>query len=387
MGKNIDKNNDVEMVFGDKIIIAGVDPNLNPSTRKDDAGRSTSETAITGSLGNTKIEKTNPVYTECDNNSDRPGGNINIVGMNGVKIEAGSGGIDLISAGNITMMPGGGICNVAATESFGCISKNVSIASTEGTNIAGGNLSVESQASSFANNVAMNGNAKINGGCFINGEAFIPHMTTQKQDNFTEPCEECEGFINPSQTFVLIPGDKTLLDASVNPMSLYLNLEFDATALIKIVTDIASAVVSGGTYNPPGPVISLPIKPLLSHIISKGMLNTAGVAVPTLKTNLIAVQPALKKCFVDTDSAADFTLPGHRHMYSGPSCTYTKSTAALYEEAKAVENTDLVKHKPNQICGTKDAFDAVVKDMEEAPKKFMNNLKDKIVEELEKPIF
>ena len=205
MGKNIDKNNDVEMVFGDKIIIAGVDPNLNPSTRKDDAGRSTSETAITGSLGNTKIEKTNPVYTECDNNSDRPGGNINIVGMNGVKIEAGSGGIDLISAGNITMMPGGGICNVAATESFGCISKNVSIASTEGTNIAGGNLSVESQASSFANNVAMNGNAKINGGCFINGEAFIPHMTTQKQDNFTEPCEECEGFINPSQTFVLIP--------------------------------------------------------------------------------------------------------------------------------------------------------------------------------------
>lgn len=91
MGKNIDKNNDIELVFGDKVIIAGVDPNLNPCTRKDNAGRSIKQTTVTDSLGNVEIEKPMPVVAECDNASDRPGGMLNLVGMNGVRIEAGSG--------------------------------------------------------------------------------------------------------------------------------------------------------------------------------------------------------------------------------------------------------------------------------------------------------
>ena len=51
----------------------------------------------------------------------------------------------------------------------------------------------------------MQGNAKISGGCFINGEAFIPHMTTQRQENYTEDSGDCSGFINPLQTFILLP--------------------------------------------------------------------------------------------------------------------------------------------------------------------------------------
>lgn len=91
MGKNIDKNNDVEIVFGDKVIIAGVDPNLNPCVRKDEAGRNTTVTAATESLGDVPVDKAVPVTTECDNASDRPTGMLNLVGMNGVKIDAGAG--------------------------------------------------------------------------------------------------------------------------------------------------------------------------------------------------------------------------------------------------------------------------------------------------------
>lgn len=367
MGKNIDKNDDIEMIFGNKVIIAGVDPNLNPATRRDNAGRSVKQTTVSGSMGNVEIEKPQAVLTECDNSSDRIGGNVNIVGMNGVKIEAGSGGIDLISAGNITMMPGGGICNVAATESFGCISKNISIASTEGTNIAGGNLSVESQASSFANNVAMNGNAKINGGCFINGEAFIPHMTTQRQENYTEACGECSGFINPLQTFVLLPGDRTLVQAAVGgPDGIYLPLEFDTESIVAFVVRVVQMVLKGGAITDPS--IPLPVKPMLVHILSKGMLNQLGMIVPSLKVVLIKEHPELAKGFALLDSEADFNIPGHRHKFIGPACSYTDSTADLYEEAKAVEDGSLVKHKPCEANGGKGAFDKMIEEDKEAAK-------------------
>lgn len=112
------------------------------------------------------------------------------------------------------MMPGGGMCNIIAPESMACASKNINIASTGATCIAGGNFAVESNASSFTNNVSMQGNTKITGGCFINGEAFIPHMTTQKQDNYTDSSGECSGFINPFQTFLLVSGDTSLTKAA-----------------------------------------------------------------------------------------------------------------------------------------------------------------------------
>ena len=234
MSKNIDKNNDVEMVFGDKVIIAGVDPNLSPSVRKDGVGRSKKETAVTGSMGDVTMESADVTYQQCDNASDRPTGMINLVGMNGVKIEAGAGGITLATAGCINLMPAGGLCNITATEGLSCVSKNVNIASTGSTNIAGQSLSVESQASSFANNVSMQGNTKMNGGCFINGEAFIPHMTTQRQENQTEDSGSCSGFLNPCQTFILMPGDKSLVEASIpgNVDALYLKLEVNAQSLL-----------------------------------------------------------------------------------------------------------------------------------------------------------
>ena len=362
MGKNIDKNNDIEIVFGDKVIIAGVDPNLNPSVRKDNAGRSVKETKVTKSLGNVEIEKTKPVVTECDNSSDRPTGMINLVGMNGVKIEAGSGGIDLISAGNISFMPGGGICNIAAPESIGCVSKNINIASTGATSIAGGSLSVESQTSSFSKNVAMNGNAKINGGCFINGEAFIPHMTTQRQENYTSDSGECAGFLNPLQTFILLPGDKTLVEAAVpgDYRALYLKLDFNVKSIVALIQDVISGNI------PSEPTIPLYVKPLLTHIISKGLLNQLAPIVPSLKTALIQEHPKLLSLFDLTDSEPDFNVLGHRHKFVGPACSYVDSTADLYKEAAAVDGDEIIKHKPCEANGGASAFDEMIKEDKEA---------------------
>lgn len=107
MSKNIDKNNSVEIIAGDKVIIAGGDPNLNPPMRKDEAGRSKKITAVTGSLGAIDMEDATVTHQACDNSSDRPSGMLNLVGMNGVKIESGTGGISMITGGNITMMPAG----------------------------------------------------------------------------------------------------------------------------------------------------------------------------------------------------------------------------------------------------------------------------------------
>lgn len=268
-------------------------------------------------------------------------------------------------------MPAGGICNFIAPESMSCVSKKVSIASTGPTNIAGGSLCVESEASSFAGNVAMNGNAKVNGGCFINGEAFIPHMTTQKQVNYTDNSGECVGFLNPTQTFILLPGDRTLIEAAAgNVDALYLPLEFDAESLVAFIIRVASSVVKGETFTPDGPSIPLPIKPLLVHVMSKGVLNQIGLLVPTLKTALIKEHPDLAKGFALLDSEPDFNVLGHRHKFIGPACSYTDTTADLYKEAAAVDGKELVKHKPCEVNGGESLAKQVINDEMDKVKNF-----------------
>lgn len=55
--------------------------------------------------------------------------------------------------------------------------------------------------------------------------------------------------------------------------------------------------------------------------------------------------------FALTDSHSDFNIPGHRHKFVGPSCSYTDTTAELYKEAASVEGSELVKHKPCEPNG------------------------------------
>lgn len=385
--KNIDKNNDVEMIFGDKVIIAGVDPNLAPPMRKDNAGRSETTSKITGSLGSVEIEKVKPTMEECDNASDRPTGMINLVGMNGVRIDAGSGGIDLCSSGNINFMPGGGMCNIMAPESVSCISKNVSIASTGDTSISGGGLSVESSESSFKNNVSMQGNAKIDGGCFINGEAFIPHMTTQRQENTTGSSGECAGFINPCQTYWLLPGDKSIVEGSLTTVSSYVSLEFDAVSLIRIITDVAKEIIGGGVFNASGPYIPLPVKPPMVHIVSKGIMNQLIAVVPTLKVTITALYPTSASIFDLVDTEADFYVLGHRHKYDGPACKYTNSTAELYEAAKSVEGDDKVKHLPMEPNGGESALDRILEEDKKAVTDYFKNWGKRLAKSAFKGLF
>lgn len=388
MSKNIDKNNDIEMVFGDKVIIAGVDPNLNPSIRKDSVGRSKKETAITGSMGDVSMESADVTYQQCDNGSDRPTGMINLVGMNGVKIEAGAGGITMATAGCINLMPAGGLCNITATEGLSCISKNVNIASTGSTNIGGGSLSVESQTSSFANNVSMQGNTKMSGGCFINGEAFIPHMTTQKQENQTEDSGACSGFLNPCQTFILIPGDKSLVEASSGGDSILIKLEITEESLLKAMQQLL-ITPSQNLWKVPDPLgrIELKAKPILTHAISKGVLNQLNLVAPTLKSAILKEHKGLGGLFDLTDTESDFTVMGHRHKFYGPACSYCDSTSELYEAAKAVEGNEPVTHKPCEPNGSAEATKKMLEEDKEAAKKYMENMGKTFGKSVKKSLF
>ena len=387
MGKNVDKNDSVELILGDKVIIAGATPNLNPAVRKDNVGRTTKKTSITGSMGDVDVETAGVTIEQCDNGSDWPGGMVNIVGMNGVKVEAGAAGITLATAGNINVMPGGGLCNIAATEGLSCVSKNVSIASTGATNITGGSLSVESQQSSFSNNVSMQGNAKISGGCFINGEAFIPHMTTQRQENYTEDSGSCSGFLNANQTLVLLPGDKTLIEAAAgDPSALYVKLEITAESLLAAIKEILDPTKG---FKPVSPDLRLPIyvKPILVHALSQGLLNSVGMGIPSLKAVLIKEHPSLGGIFNMVDSEPDFTVFGHSHKYYGPACSYCDSTSDLYKAAKAVEGNELVQHKPCEPNGGESATKALLEKKLKRVKESITNWGKSIVKNAGKKFF
>ena len=157
-------------------------------------------------------------------------------------------------------------------------------------------------------------------------------------------------------------------------------------------TDIAETK-SNPLFNAPPPAIkpeidlpSIYTKPILTRILSKGIMATLAPVIPSLSSTMISLHPSLADAFNPLGGTADFTLPGHRHKFYGPSCSYTDSTNDLYEEAKSVEGNDLVKHKPCERNGGKKESDRILEEDKKMFTKYLENFGKRIGKGLGLPV-
>ena len=166
---------------------------------------------------------------------------------------------------------------------------------------------------------------------------------------------------------------------------MYLKLEIDPGSLIALLKDVIS--IKDGSLIFKESSLPIYIKPLLTHVISKGMLNQLTPIVPSLKVALTTVHPSLFSVFDLVDSEPDFTVMGHSHKYYGPACSYCDTTAELYEEAKAVDGKDLVTHKPCEANGGKSATEAFIEKRKKRVTDYFKNMSKKIVKNAAKKFF
>lgn len=173
-----DSGNDITQVIGDKITFVGADnPNVLPSCRVDGAGISKVNIQTSSTQGVMNLPGTFTEYQAIDNASDHHSGNYVMVALNRLSIEAGGGGINLNSGGNINILAAGGLCNIVPTECVLIASNQVKINSKEATILKGTELYIETDKIQFINTVKMDKNLIVNGSVLVNGELYIKHIT------------------------------------------------------------------------------------------------------------------------------------------------------------------------------------------------------------------
>lgn len=169
----------------DAFWIVGTEPNTYPTARIEDAGRELVNLSPNKASGITNGKTAIPKYEEIDNSSDHHGGTFSFVCMNNFNVDAGGGGINLNTCGNVSIIGSGGLANIIAPLQTTIASDVIEIASTNTIVLSGKQLYVESEKNTFKNNAFFNKNVVVNGGMFVNGELYASHITAPCQTRFS----------------------------------------------------------------------------------------------------------------------------------------------------------------------------------------------------------
>lgn len=213
----------------DNVTICGLDPNSNPSCIVDPCGRSRKEKCMSGTQGTLTLPSSYSEVKAVDNSGDHEGGAYSVVAMNKFNVDAGGGGINLNSSGNITLMGLGGIVNVVAHSQVELFSKIVKIDSTEITIINGTTLDINSKVINCNNLTKINNNAVVEGSLMVGGELYTTHITGMGDMYQTLPYSSMTVFLNPNLKFKgifkmsnLIPSGPYMPNSAIVDMDLLL---------------------------------------------------------------------------------------------------------------------------------------------------------------------
>lgn len=332
--------NKVEQIAKDYLFVAGVNSNLASPTRRDDMGESTNSWGALPTSGLQNVPGARASYQAIDNASDHIGGAITLVAQNKFTVNAGAGGINFTTNGNISMMPGGGMIEATPTECFSCLTKNINLVATESIKFGGGGQIIMDECTpQFGGNALFEKNVAIKGGLFVQGETFLTHITTQREFHYTEPSDECGGYFNPNKKF-LLNGEGPI-----------------------ILTTLTDGIVSGN--------ISIPG-------LGGGQFTITGlnIVLPLVKYQFRNVRLGGEGISDVSMGDYDFVIPGHIHKYETPAVTYKDDTSSLWEAGGAVLQDKPILASPSQPNGMshEEAAKKILKKQTDKLKKFATNL-------------
>lgn len=340
--------NDVHIVAKDRVNVTGVNPLIAPATRRDDIGEGVNNWGILSTSGLQSVYGARPTFQAIDNAGDHIGGNVTEVAQCRYNVNAGAGGINLTTNGNISLMAGGGLVEMTPTECFSCLSKNVNLTATESFKISAESMILDKCSPQFGGNAMFEKNMAVKGGAFVQGEAFLTHITTQREIHFTEPSDDCGGYLNPDKEFMIV---------GVGPMILN-------------VAGVAGVSVLAGTFEGPGG--SGPCSIQISNLNIITALAEWGVANARFCSFLPdALDPG----------AYDVVIPGHMHKYESIPVTFKENTSEVWDAAKVTLEDDPVLASPSQPNGMtkEEAVKKIVKKQTNKMKKFAKNLLKKAI--------
>lgn len=189
---------DTKMVSDDSVTMIGLDPNTDPSCVIDESGRSRDEYSFSGTEGMTKWPAAYPEVKAIDNSGAHHGGSYTLVAMNKFNVDAGGGGINLNSSGNISLMGLGGIVNIVSSAQIEMFSDIVKLDSTTQTIINGPSCDINSDIFTVKKLAIFGTNAVVNGGLFVKGELYTSHITGTKDKYYTEYSPAIATYFSPS---------------------------------------------------------------------------------------------------------------------------------------------------------------------------------------------
>lgn len=184
----------VSTILNDKVTIVGDHANLNPTHRVDPTGHEINNYSISESSGMTQTKSSIPKYTALDNAGDFHGGTYTTTVMNSLNYEVANGGINMNTGGNLNLSSWGGLLNITSSTQASITSDVVMLNCTNTAMVNGPTLYVNADETIFDKNVTFGNNIMVNGGAAINGELMAAHITTQRQTNFTEECDDLLGY-------------------------------------------------------------------------------------------------------------------------------------------------------------------------------------------------
>lgn len=315
-----DSGTDMTQATDDKVTIVGSSPNLYPSCRVDGAGKSKIDISSSESEGMMEMETARSEYEAIDNSGDHHGGSYTIVAMNKFSIDAAGGGINLNSSGNISLMGGGGLVNIVGTEAVNAIAKTVSFTAAEMSVFEGPELYINTENTTFVNNVRLAKNLLVKGSTFVNGELYVNHIT----------------------------GPHQVMDtSSTNVLPVFFNNAATLSGIINATYTCSSSPVAteGGPAAPPSGNITI--------MVNDFILDT--------KT---------------TSSSRAFIRP-HFHSYRHVAVDFKEGNADVWAESAGLNTNEAKQHKPTENYGA-----PLEKVMMKKMKKVLNDYVDSVAESM-----
>jgi hypothetical protein len=178
---------------------------------------------------------------------------------------------------------------------------------TERAHLMGTRLDLDYDEIVIQGNTSFTNNVIMNGGLFVNGELYATHITTQKQQFWTEESTNSTAFIILNQSFTVINGNSTSARATVP-------------------TDGISAMI---TIDLPvvGNLVNFPCRIKFPNGVS--LISDATVLRSGDSTSALI---STGQMFDGTD-IPDVVGQGHSHVYYGPAVNLKDSTVDVWADA------------------------------------------------------
>lgn len=348
MAKDIDEfgisGNDIEQIYGYKVIVVGGSPNLMPSVRVEETGIETNVYKVSKNQGTMDLKSAHSNFSQIDTGASHVGGDFSVTCANQFSVRSGAGGIKLVTNGNTNIYSGGGIVDVGANSMINLHAKVISINATEAIDLRGpihiGNNMKDDDdqgTNTFTGNVQIGHNLHVGGGAFINGELFCSHITCQKQPMLTEQGGDSTGFISPYQTFVPFQG-KSVVAPTLDCWSPLNQIWRGLNTVLPNYPGLIDIVIALPLPAPFDNIITVPARIGFPRGISFISDSLALQSPPTISE---VVKKSIDKTVTPVDAASaaktDFFGPPHIHEYNGLPITLVDSIDELWEAASQVD--------------------------------------------------